>query len=150
MNNYKTLVDVIIRDELNGKPCHERLLILGSTPNFLVEHADFPDLNLAIKARTIAKACFDHGMPQSLLKRLPDVIDRPKSLYKSATHSEDSVVVLTFETKGLSNFPVIIPIHREKAVGRGPKYNLVASVYAKEGPNPELRWRTGGLLIHEF
>lgn len=150
MNNYKTLVDVIIKDESKGTPCHEHILTLGGTPNFLIEHADFPSLDLAIKASTIVKSCFDHGMPPSLLKRLPDVIGSPKSLYKSATHSEDSVVVLTLERKGGAGAPIIIPIHRGKSVGRGAKYNLVASIYAKEGPDPEYKWGKQGLLLHRF
>tara|TARA_B100000446_G_scaffold165588_1_gene168089 strand:+ start:496 stop:945 length:450 start_codon:yes stop_codon:yes gene_type:complete len=149
LSNYKTLVDVIIKDESKGTPCHEHILTLGETPDFLIEHAGFPNLKLVIKASTIVKACFDHGMPPSLLKRLPDVIGSPKSLYKSATHSEDSVVVLTLERKGRSDAPIIIPIHREKRVGRG-QYNLVASIYAKEGPDPEDKWGKQGLLLHQF
>jgi len=149
------LVDVLIKDEMNGKPQHEKLLILGNTPRQLIQSAGFPELPLAIKAKVISKACFDHGIATSMLKRLPDIIANPKCIFKSANAQQsDSVVVLTLEIKNES--PIIIPIIKYQQVGRQSQkagrqnaYNLVTSVYAKEGPNPERKWREQGLLLWE-
>lgn len=130
---------------MNGLPIHEYVLELGVTPDLLISKAGFEQLELAIKASTIAKICFDHGIPTSMIKRLPDIIQNPKSIYNSATHP-DSVVVVTFEIKGNEN-PVIIPIKRNVSIGRNSKYNLVTSAYGKEGSNPEAKWAKDGLLV---
>ncbi len=146
LDNYKSLVELLIQDELKGTPRHEFLLLLGSTPKFLIEQAGFPDLPLAIVTKTISKACFEHGIPASMLKRLPEIINNPKSLYKSANaHQVDSVVVLTFEFK--AQCPVIVPIQKDRQIGRKDKYNLVTSVYGKEGECAETKWQKQGLLL---
>lgn len=149
MDNYRALVDLLIKDEMAGQPHHENVLLLGETPAFLVEKAGFPALDMAIKGSVISKACFDHGITTSLLKRLPEVIATPKCLFRPANpQMTDSVVVLTLEVKGVH--PVIIPLRKQQRVGRSEVFNLVSSVYGKEGPDPELKWRQQGLLICEL
>jgi hypothetical protein len=149
LDNYRSLVDLIIKDEMEGKPSHERVLLIGATPQYLIDHAGFPDLEMAIKANVICKACFDHGLSTSLLKRLPDIIAFPKCLFRPEdSRHVDSVVVLTLEVKGLH--PIIVPLRMNQQVGRGNIYNLVSSVYGKEGPDPEVKWKSRGLLIHEL
>ena len=148
MNNYSSLVDILIQDETIGQPKHERLLDLGATPQYLIDHAGFPNLSIAIKAKVIGKAYFDHGIPTSLIKKLPDILGNPKCLFKSANeHQQDSVIVLTFEIKGES--PIIVPIKKNVQIGRNQYYNLVTSLYAKEGPNPEQKWKSSKLLLWE-
>ena len=147
MNNYRTLVDLLIKDEMNGTPRHEQPLILGKTPEYLVQHAQFPDLALVILGKVIGKAHFDHGVPASLLKRLPDILDNPKCVFRPADPKHgDSVVVLTLELK--SGNPIIVPIRRNANIGRH-QVNLVVSAYAKEGPDPETKWKADNLLIWE-
>jgi len=146
MDNYRTSVDLIIKSELNGKPTHEFVLLLGKTPDYLIRHIKFPDLPLVIKASVISKACFDHAISTTFLKQLPEIISNPKSVFKSAnTSNKDSVVVLTFDFKGRS--PIIIPIRKQQQIGRYGLFNTVTSVYAKDGPNPINRWINDGLLI---
>lgn len=148
MNNYSSLVDVLIKDEQEGKAMHERILLLSNTPDYLIKHAGFPELVLAIKASVISKACFEHGIGTSLLKKLPDIISTPKCVFKPANDAHsDSVVVLTFEIKGTT--PIIIPIKQNQQVGRNSFCNLVTSVYGKDGPNPEIKWKNSGLLLWE-
>ncbi len=143
MSNYKTLVDVLIKDELAGVPRHEQVLFLGQTPEYLVKRAGFPDLNLAIKSSVIIKSCFDHGIANSLLKRVPEIILKPKCVFRSANPElTDSVVVLTFEVKGAS--PIIIPIRQNQQVGRNSYFNLVSSIYGKDGPDPFEKWKNLG------
>lgn len=146
MDNYKTSVDLIIKAELNGKPTHEFVLLLGETPSYLVQHLKFPVLPLVIKASVISKACFDHAIPTTFLKQLPEIISNPKSVFLSANETcKDSIVVLTFEFKGQS--PIIIPIRKKQQIGRYRLFNTVTSVYAKDGPNPIARWINDGLLV---
>ncbi len=146
MNNYSTSVELIIKSELNGKPTHEFVLLLGKTPDYLIRHVQFPDLPLVIKASVISKACFDHAIATTFLKRLPEIISNPKSVFKSANISnKESVVVVTFELKGQS--PIIIPIRKQQQIGRYGLFNTVNSVYAKDGPDPINRWINDGLFI---
>lgn len=147
MSNYATLVDVIIQNEMKGIYNHERVIELGSTPQLLIDECGFPDLPLAIKASVVSKICFDHGIPTSMIKRLPDIVVSPKSLFNPANPAHrDSVVVVTFEIKG--QLPVIVPIRMNQRSGR-KQYNFVTSMYAKEGQNPEQKWRDMKLLIWE-
>jgi hypothetical protein len=147
LSNYQSLVDVLIQDELDGKPHHEKILLLGDTPEYLVEKAQFPPLQLAIKSSILSKACFDHGIATPMLKRLPDIIGSPKCLFRSASQV-GSVVVVTLEIKGGN--PIVIPLRPNMQVGRGAFYNLVVSMYAKQGPDPIIKWKDDGLLIHEW
>ncbi|MEJ1334436.1 MAG: hypothetical protein RPU34_09400 [Candidatus Sedimenticola sp. (ex Thyasira tokunagai)] len=148
MNNYGSLVDLLIKDEMLGNPQHERVLHLGETPEYLRKHAGFPELTLAIKGNVIGKAHFDHGVTTSMLKKLPRIICNPKSVFYPADPKHlGTVVVLTFEFKGHS--PIIVPIRHNVQIGRNQRYNLVSSVYGKGGPDPERKWKADNLLIWE-
>lgn len=133
---------------MNGTPHHEQILELGSTPKILIDHCGFPDIPLAIKASTISKIVFDHGIGTSMVQDLYSIIENSKLIFKSANRREqDSVVVLTLEVKG--KFPIIIPIRKNQTAGR-KKFNFITSAYAKEGPNPEVKWKRDNLLIWEY
>lgn len=139
---------MLIQAEMDGKPKHEHVAIVCPTPNYLITYAGFPSLDIAIVGKTIGKALFDHGIVKSMLKRLPEILENPKCIFRSANpHLESSVVVMTFEVKGSS--PIVIPIHQNRKIGRNGYYNLVASVYPKEGPSPEEKWKADGLLLWE-
>lgn len=149
MDNYSSLVDILIKDEMDGRPQHERLLHVCHTPEYMRIHAALPDLPLAITGKVVGKSHFDHGIHKSLLKNLPNVLQDAKCIFKPANSLHvDSVVVLTVEMKG--NFPIIIPIKSNQRVGRGIcAYNLITSIYGKEGPHPEEKWKKAGLLLWE-
>lgn len=63
MDNFSTLVSIIIQAELHGEK-HElkRVLDIGPTPQILIKKAGFEDLDMVVKASTICKICFDHGI----------------------------------------------------------------------------------------
>jgi hypothetical protein len=143
--NYETLVDLVIKAETAGKPRHELLLDVCATPAFLLALKLSP-LRIVIKAKTVGKAFFDHGLTQGQIERVPAMLGNPKAIYKSATRP-GSVVVLTYEIKGGS--PIIVPIAKDQAIGRGPLVNEVSSVYAKTGPDPTPGWKAQGLLLWE-
>lgn len=131
---------------MQGIKNHERVLELGDTPIILIDECGFPELPLAIKASTISKICFDHGIGTSVIQRLPDIVASPKGLFRSANvRFTDSVVVLTFEVKTVG--PVIVSIRQNMMIGRNKHYNVVTSMYAKEGDDPEAKWKADNLLI---
>ncbi len=133
---------------MNGKPQHEHIVHLGNTPEYLAQYAQFPNLTLAISAKVLSKAVFDHGIRTSFIKKLPDIIGNPQCLFKSANPNQsDSVVVLTFEVQGSS--PIVIPIRKNQQVGRTEYYNLVTSIYGKDGPDPARKWKRDNLLLWE-
>lgn len=147
MSNYATLVDLLIQNEMKGIQNHERILELGDTPEILVAECGFPQLPFAIKASTLSKICFDHGIATSVIKRIPDIVASPKCLFKSANPNfVDSVVVLTFELK--NGDPIVVSVRQNMQAGR-KYYNFVTSMYQKEGQNPEVKWKAKDLLIWE-
>jgi hypothetical protein len=60
---------------------------------------------------------FDHGLTQVQIERIPAMLEGPQAIYRSDTHPTN-MVVLTYELKAGS--PIIIPIARDRQVGRGP------------------------------
>lgn len=147
-SNFKTLVGIVILAEMDGKPRNELLLELGPTPKQILQAGgeQFSNLDLVIKAKTIGKMHFDHAVPKGMIERLPEILQSPKAIYHSASGAQgSSVVVMTFEVQ--RGFPLIIPVHANKPIGRGRFCNEIASMYAKEGPNPEEKWEKAGLLI---
>src|ERR1700746_170433 len=77
---------------------------------------------------------------------MPAMLEGPQAIYTSASHA-DSGVVFTYEVNVGS--PIIIPVARNRQVGRGLLVNEVTSMYAKTGPDPRPRWRAEGLLLWE-
>ncbi|RMR31202.1 MuF-C-terminal domain-containing protein [Pseudomonas syringae group genomosp. 3] len=149
-NNFKTLVGIVIQAEISGLALHERILELGPTPQFIIDLGiGFEQLDLILKAKNVGKMVFDHGMKQGVIERMPDLIVSPKAIYRSDSPNPSlakSAVVMTYETHNGS--PIIVPIHSAKMVGRR-KVNEVASMYGKEGPDPEVKWKKAGLLLWE-
>lgn len=141
--NFETLVNLVICAEIEGKPRHELVLSIGITPGILVR-LGFNALRLVVKAKTIGKMFFEHGLTQGLLEKIPAMLEAPQAIYRSDTHPTN-MVVLTYELKAGS--PIIIPIARDRQIGRGPLVNEVVSMYAKTGPDPTGRWKSRGLLL---
>lgn len=141
--NFKTLVGQVIRSESEGNPVHELILEIGQTPKLLLD-LGFPDLVFIVKAKTIGKIYFDHGIKQSVIERIPEIINNPQAIFRSATNPTQGVIV-TYELKGVS--PVIMAVHRDKPIGRNKTANELASMYGKEGIDPMLKWEKDGLLL---
>lgn len=147
-SNFKTLVGIVIQAEVDEKPRHELVLELGVTPKTILQAGgqQFGDLDLVIKGKTIGKMYFDHHVSKGVIERLPEILQSPKAIYQSASGAKgSSIVVMTFEIQ--RGLPLIVPIHANKRIGRDRFCNEIASMYAKEGPNPEEKWEKAGLLI---
>lgn len=142
--NYETLVDVVLKAESSGKARHELVLEIGNTPKVLVDVGVSP-LNIVIKAKTIGKIFFDHGLTQRQIERIPAMLEKPQQIYMSASHA-DSVVVFVYETH--LNAPIMIPVAQNRQIGR-TVVNEVVSMYAKTGPDPRPRWKKQGYLLFE-
>lgn len=147
MNNYTSLIEALIKAEMDNNPQHEKIVFVSETPRYLIEIAKFPDLPLVISGKIVCKAAFDHGISTSVLKRLPQIVAEPHALFRSQSQPS-SVVVLTLEIKGGS--PIIVPIKPAGEIGgrrESQKANVITSVYAKEGPPPFQKWQKAGLLL---
>ena len=142
--NYESLVDVVIRAEKEGKPRHELVLEIGPTPSLLVGLGVKPH-RMVIKAKTVGKIFFDHCLTQRQIEKIPTMLNQPRAIFKSANPDTTNVVVLTFEFD--QGAPVIIPIARDRQIGRGDVTNEVVSMYAKTGPDPVPGWLRGGLQL---
>lgn len=140
--NFEAGIRLLLKASMDGNPRHEEVLLIGQTPQYLIDHG-FPVLPLKIKGATVDKAHFDHGVTKGVLERLGQILLNPKALYRSATVSGAAAVVVTFELK--EGCPLLIPLHADKPMGR-ERVNLVASMYAKEA-TVEARWQAQGLLL---
>jgi hypothetical protein len=141
-SNFQAAIQLIIAAATTPKPQKEAVLIVGSTPQYLIDQGGFPSLDLIITGATIDKVFFDHGMTKGLLERLDVILSNPKALYKSDTVAGGSVVV-TFEVKGGN--PIVVALHPNKMVGR-KRCNVIASIYDKKA-DIEARWQQKGLLV---
>ena len=140
---YEELVDIVIKAEIDGRPRHELILDVGPTPACLLS-IGFAPLRVAVKAKTIGKIFFDHGLTRRQIARIPAMLAEPLAIYTSETQPA-TVVVLTYELN--AGYPIIIPVGQGRPVGRGPSVNLIMSMYGKEGPDPRPRWQAAGLLL---
>jgi len=61
------------------------------------------------------------------------MLTKPKAIYRSETRPE-SVVVFTYEIN--AGCPIVIPVSPSSPTGRGPRTNLILSMYGKDGPRP--------------
>ena len=103
----------------------------------------FEARRLVIKGKTVAKVYFDHGIVTATLYKLLTLVEHARGIFRSATRG-DSVIVISVEAK--QGAPLIVTIARDQPVGR-ELANVVTSVYAKEGPDPERKWTEAGLLL---
>jgi Phage MuF-C-terminal domain len=86
------------------RPGIELIRGIGSTPERQVG-LGFQDPRLAVKAKTIGKMFFEHGLTQGLIEKIPAILEAPKAIYRSDTHPTN-MVVLTYELK--AGAPIII------------------------------------------
>jgi hypothetical protein len=128
---------------------HERLDLGGTPPVIgLLGGHDLPLQMTQAKANKILKgadAGGKHGVSPEVLQQLPQALERPVLVLKSATWA-DSLVVLT-ELPHQDSF-LVAAVHLNVREGRA-EINEVASVYAKDaGPSWVARQIREGLLLY--
>jgi hypothetical protein len=144
MSNHKfaTNIQFILGASAAGRPRREVLLQVCHTPQCLID-CGFPSLPVCISGSVIEKSHFVHGITRSVLEQLADLLADPAAVFRSATHPDAAVVVTAQRKDGA---PILVPVHKNKQVGRGTFVNQVASMYAKRAP-VEARWVAEGLLL---
>ncbi|QDR80243.1 glucosaminidase domain-containing protein [Sporomusa termitida] len=123
-------------DQWAAGSLHPRaMLTLGKTPDVLIK-VGAKQLPIEISQKVVAKIVNTkgtdggkHGLAMDVLKQLPENLDNPVMVFKSAT-TENAVVVLT-EMVDKNGDNVIAAIHLERQHGRNV-VNAMASVYGKE------------------
>ncbi|BAH75983.1 PLxRFG domain-containing protein [Solidesulfovibrio magneticus] len=128
---------------------HERLDLGGTPPVIgLLGGHDLPLQMTQAKANKILKgadAGGKHGVSPEVLQQLPQALERPVLVLKSATWT-DSLVVVT-ELPHQDSF-LVAAVHLNVREGRA-EINEVASVYAKDaGPSWVARQIREGLLLY--
>jgi hypothetical protein len=145
--NYKTALSVFIQSIKAGTKYHEYSLDVGMTPPVLLG-LGLPELPMTISVKIIDKVFFEHGISESRLRRLYDLVANPHSVFRSDSPHIDPakvnpVVVITVEVK--DGNPILIAVHPNQMIGRRA-VNQIKSVYDK--PEEMLqRWRAKGLLL---
>lgn len=121
-------------------------VVIGRFPAQMLTILNCADQELVTSVSVLEKMMFDHGISATKLKSLHQTICQPQQIYKSATHTTTSVVVVTMQN--LSNKPILVPIWLSKAgsTGKAPVH-WVSSGYVKDDPKIFSTWEAKGLLL---
>jgi hypothetical protein len=126
LNVSQAFAALPIADATIGRLLPNTALTLGRTSEAL-RLAGAPDLPLVMLVRTVLKAARDkHVVPQAVLERLPDPLERPTAVFDSATQRDALVALL--DAKDRNGDPIIAAVH---LAGDHIVVNRVASVYGK-------------------
>lgn len=145
---------------IDGSRSVRKNIIIGQTPE-LYQQLGAKPLTLTMKPSAVHKIAYPpnyfegkHNLGIPALKHLPEQLENPLAVLKSASQ-EDSLVVLT-EWNDMSGNPVIVPIHLNKQ-GSVELENAVASAYGHKhietilGKNNEnVLWTKGNEDISTF
>ncbi|GAB3258154.1 hypothetical protein GCM10027296_29550 [Chitinimonas naiadis] len=89
---------------------------------------------------------FDHGLTPSMIANLHGHLCEPTAIYKSATHDDGSIIVLTAQIA--RSFPVIAAIKVDKPDSyQKANVHWLASAYPKEDQDAIARWGKQGLTL---
>ena len=141
--NYDAAVDSAIAAAVKGDPPARGHITVGTTSPAL-QAAGLPDQNLRTSAQILAKAHFDHGVPKSMLKRIPELLDNPVMVFKSDTQAGKYVVATN---EFLNGKPLLVIVSPEKNL-EGVGFNFMPSVYPKDYVKTIQGWIDGGLLTY--
>lgn len=145
---------------IDGSRSTRENIVIGQTPELYHQLGAKP-LTLTMKPSAVHKIAYPpnyfggkHNLGIPALKHLPEQLENPLAVLKSASQ-KDSLVVLT-EWNDLYGNPVIVPIHLNKQ-GTVELENSIASAYGKEnissiiGTNNEnVLWTKGNEDISTF
>lgn len=145
--NYKTALSVFLKLSKSGTKYNEYSLDVGITPPVL-QNLNAPALPMTISVKAIDKCFFEHGVTESMLGRLYDLIANPTTVYKSDSPHIDptkvhAVVVVTIEAK--AGNPLLVAVHMNQMIGRR-QVNQIKSVYDKPAEVVQ-KWRRNGLVM---
>jgi soluble lytic murein transglycosylase-like protein len=143
--NTKAILDRFrqgVRDVLTGKTGLRELLVLAKQSPQVFTLSGMNDLPVITLGRVIDKAHFDHGLPEAMLQRLPELLADPVMVFESDTEKNGYVVVTEVFHKGN---PVIAAVHANRLIGR-TEVNFISTSLPKDNPLIFDKWLKGGLL----
>ncbi|MGX2957642.1 MuF-C-terminal domain-containing protein [Ursidibacter arcticus] len=149
IKNFSSFIELLFRSESSQS---KNAAFRFSTPKFLVENFDFPELEMYIDESTIRKIYSFHGVSMDFLKRIPELLNNFDEeyisyIFKSNTQ-ENSSVVVSFEFVGQK--PIIIVIAKNKQVNTNDFVNKISSVYEKDNAQEIFRaWEEKELLLYK-
>jgi hypothetical protein len=138
---YDAAVETAIRRATAGEPAVHGYVEIG-TPSEKLRAAGVADLPLRTSAAILAKAHFEHGVPRSALKELPELLDHPFAVFDSDT-VPGSFVVVTHRVVGEK--PLIVAVKPSEA--RGEAFNFVPTLLPKDHLRAIQRWMDQGLML---
>ena len=131
----------MINDSLQGRMSpHEALLVKEHTPEILQRHGlpDLPmlytqnHLRLAVKPKSKETPRNQHGLTKELLARIPEALETPAVIMRSASKSGRIVCLLSLvDTDGLPILVAIQPNGRGNHKGRTVRSNFITSIYGR-------------------
>lgn len=133
--DFSAAVDAAVKAGTMGAPGGRGHVEIGTLPPALAA-AGVPAGDLKTSAKVLQKVVFDHGVPPSVVKRIPELLERPVMVFRSAT-VEGSFVAVTSEM--VRGAPLIVAISPEKVTG-GVALNFVPSLYPRDDLQAIQRW----------
>lgn len=138
---YDEAVDAAVADGMAGKAPGRGPVAIGDTSAAL-QAAGLPAGELRTSPAVLAKVVFDHGVPKSMLKRIPELLESPVMVFASDSVAGRYVAVTSEMVRGQ---PLVVAISPEETRG-ARTFNFVPSLYPKDDLRAIQRWLNDGKL----
>lgn len=132
---FSAAVDAAVKAGTMGESGGRAHVEIGTLPPALAA-AGVPAGDLKTSAKVLQKVVFDHGVPPSVLKRIPELLERPVMVFRSATVDGSFVAVTSEMVRGA---PLIVAISPETTRG-AVALNFVPSLYPRDDLQAIQRW----------
>ena len=132
---FSDAVDAAVKAGQLGEAGARGHIEIGTLPVALA-FAGIPAGDLRTSAKVLQKVVFDHGVPSSMVKRIPELLETPVMVFRSATVT-GRFVIITSEM--VRSAPLIVAISPEQVTGGG-MLNFVPSLYPRDDLQTIQRW----------
>lgn len=134
--NYGKKFREQVESALDTNVFKNKVIKVCDTP-LLLQELNVPDLpikmHLGIAVNTTKSegaAKHSHGLTLDMIEQIPQALNEPVFVMKSATQSGD-IVVFT-DIKDAQGKSVVVPLTIQKDIGRGSVANVIKSIYGKD------------------
>ncbi len=132
---FSAAVDAAVKAGARGEAGERAYIEIGTLPQALAV-AGVPAGSLKTSAKVLQKVVFDHGVTPSVLKRVPELLEKPVMVFRSATVEGRFVAVTSEMVRGA---PLIVAISPETTRGT-VALNFVPSLYPRDDLQAIQRW----------
>lgn len=132
---FSAAVDAAVKAGTMGESGGRSHVEIGTLPQVL-SVAGVPAGDLKTSAKVLQKVVFDHGVPPSVVKRIPELLERPVMVFRSASVDGSFVAVTSEMVRGA---PLIVAISPETTRG-AVALNFVPSLYPRDDLQAIQRW----------